>query len=84
MARIIESSTGSRRIIKMSVDDILSVVQDYQRIVPRFSNTKEARSYLSDTVIYIPEDVQQQSDDAISASAFFASSKEGSCSRTSI
>lgn len=41
----------------MSVDDILSVVQDYQRIVPRFSNTKEARSYLSDTVIYIPEDV---------------------------
>lgn len=57
MARIIESSNGARRIIKMSVEDILSVVQDYQRIVPRFSTTEDARDYLSDTVIYIPEDV---------------------------
>ena len=55
MARIIES--GERRIIKMSVDDILSVVQDYQRIVPRCSDIETARNYLSDTVVYIPEDV---------------------------
>lgn len=55
MARIIES--GERRIIKMSVNDILSIVQDYQRIVPRFSTVEAARNYLSDTVIYIPEDV---------------------------
>ena len=55
MARIIES--GGRRIIKMSVDDIISIIQDYQRIVPRFSSAEEARSYLSDTVIYVPEDV---------------------------
>ncbi len=55
MARIIES--GGRRIIKMSVDDIISVIQDYQRIVPRFSSASEVRDYLSDTVIYIPEDV---------------------------
>ena len=55
MARIIES--GERRIIKMSVDDILSIVQDYQRIVPRFSDIETARNYLSDTVVYIPEDV---------------------------
>ncbi len=54
MARIIES--GGRRIIKMSVDDIISVVQDYQRIVPRFSSAEEVRNYLSDTVIFIPED----------------------------
>lgn len=57
MARIIESATGERRIIKMSVDDILSIVQDYQRIVPRFSNSESARNYLSDTVIFIPEDI---------------------------
>lgn len=57
MARIIESTNGERRIIKMSTDDILSVVQDYQRIVPRFSNTENARNFLSDAVIYIPEDV---------------------------
>ncbi len=57
MARIIEKQKGSRRMIKMSVDDIISVVQDYQRIVPRCSAIDEARSYLADTVIYIPEDV---------------------------
>ena len=57
MARIIESETGSRRIIKMSTDDILSVVKDYQRIVPRFSTETIAREYLSDKVVYIPEDV---------------------------
>lgn len=57
MARIIESANGERRIIKMSVDDIISVVQDYQRIVPRFSSSENVRNYLSDTVIYIPEDI---------------------------
>ena len=57
MARIIESKKGNRRLIKISTDDILSIVKDYQRIVPRFSNEKTAREYLSDTVIYIPEDV---------------------------
>lgn len=57
MARIIESTDGGRRIIKMSVEDILSVVQDYQRIVPRFSTQEDARNYLSDTVVYIPEEV---------------------------
>ncbi len=57
MAKIIETSENSRRLIKMSVDDILSIVQDYQRIVPRFSTTENARTYLSDTVIYIPEDI---------------------------
>ena len=57
MARIIESQTGSRRMIKMSTDDIISVVQDYQRMVPRFSSIEDARSYLADTVIFIPEEV---------------------------
>lgn len=57
MARIIESETGSRRIIKMSTDDILSIVKDYQRIVPRFSSIEDARNYLSDTVIFIPEEI---------------------------
>ena len=56
MARIIEAMDGSRRIIKMSTDDILSIVKDYQRIVPRFSDAEKARIYLEDTVIYIPED----------------------------
>ena len=57
MARIIETTTSGRRIIKMSANDIISVVRDYQRIVPRFSTEKDAREYLTDTVIYIPEDI---------------------------
>ncbi len=57
MARIIESESGSRRMIKMSTEDIISVIKDYQRIVPRFSTIEDARNYLSDTVIFIPEDI---------------------------
>ena len=57
MARIIESTNNSRRIIKLSANDILSIVKDYQRIVPRHSNTENAIDYLSDTVIFIPEDI---------------------------
>ena len=77
MARIIESENGGRRIIKMSVDDILSVVRDYQNIVPRFSSAEDTRNYLSDTVIYLPEDIQniqKNSEVDKSARAFFASS----------
>ena len=57
MARILESLSGSRRIIKMSTEDVISIVKDYQRIVPRFATEEDARDYLDDTVIYVPEDV---------------------------
>lgn len=57
MARIIENLEGGRRIIKLSVDDIISIVREYQTIVPRFSREFEVRNYLSDRVIFIPEDI---------------------------
>lgn len=57
MARIIESQSGTRRLIKMSVDDIISIVRDYQSIVPRNASIEDVRSYLSDTVIFIPEEI---------------------------
>ena len=57
MARIIENFTNKRRIIKLSTNDILSVVRDYQRIVPRGINSEMVREYLDDTVIYLPEEV---------------------------
>ena len=57
MARIIETNTSKRRLIKMSADDIISIVKDYQRIVPRFSNEATARNYLEDTIIFIPEEI---------------------------
>lgn len=57
MAKIIETTSGKRRLIRMSTDDIISVVKDYQRLVPRFSTEIDTRNYLSDTVIYLPEDI---------------------------
>ena len=57
MARLIEKESSTRRLIKLSSDDIISIVQDYQRIVPRTASIKDARSYLEDAIIFIPEDV---------------------------
>ena len=57
MARIIESGSSTRRTIKLSTDDILSVVREYQRIVKRNSDYYDTRNLLEDTVIYVPEDV---------------------------
>lgn len=57
MARIIESETGSRRIIKMSTDDVISVVREYQKHVKFRKNYEEIRNQLEDCVIFIPEDV---------------------------
>ena len=41
----------------MSTDDILSIVSEYQRIVPRGTDYNSVRNYLENTVLYIPEDV---------------------------
>ncbi|MBR6127120.1 hypothetical protein IKQ21_05490 [bacterium] len=57
MAKIIESENGSRRIIRISTSDVLSIVKDYQRIVPRGVSFQDAINYLDDTIIYIPEDI---------------------------
>ena len=57
MARIIENFSENRRIIKLTTDDIISVVREYQRIVNKPSNFKETRSLLEDNVIFLPEDV---------------------------
>jgi len=57
MARIIENETGSRRIIKMSTDDVINVVREYQKHVKFRKNYEEIRNQLEDCVIFIPEDV---------------------------
>ena len=56
MARIIESETG-RRTIRMSTNDIISIVREYQRIVPRGAELNDIINCLNDTVIFIPEEV---------------------------
>lgn len=57
MARIIENETGKRRLIKMSSDDVINVVKEYQRHVKFRSSYDEIRNQLEDCVIFIPEDV---------------------------
>lgn len=57
MARIIENETGNRRIIKMSSDDVINVVREYQKHVKYRSSYDEIRNQLEDCVIFIPEDV---------------------------
>ena len=56
MARIIEGEEGTRRIIKLTTDDIISIVCDYQRIVPRGCKYEEIRNYLDDIALFIPGD----------------------------
>lgn len=57
MARIIETIDGNRRLIQMTANDIISIVNEYQRIVPRGINYEMVRNYLENTVIYLPEDL---------------------------
>ncbi len=57
MARIIESAAGGRRIVKLTTDDVISVVKEYQNIIRRKTDYIQTRDMLEDTVIYLPEDV---------------------------
>lgn len=56
MARIIENKKG-RRLVKMSVDDILSVVREYQRVVKSPKTYEGIRLILSQSSMYLPEDI---------------------------
>ncbi len=54
MARIIE---GERRIIKMSVDDVINIVREYQTICQKSCCYEHTRELLSKNEIFIPEDI---------------------------
>lgn len=53
MARIIE---GERRIIRMSVDDVISIVREYQKITRNACCYEHTRELLAKADFYIPED----------------------------
>lgn len=54
MARIIE---GDRRIIKMSVDDILNIVREYQVITHKACCYEHTRELLEKADFFVPEDL---------------------------
>ncbi len=53
MAQIIE---GKRRIIKLSVDDVLNIIREYQTLTYKSCCYEHTREILSKSSIYIPED----------------------------
>ena len=54
MANIIESE---RRIIKLSVDDVLNVVREYQKLTHKSCCYEHTREILSKNAIFLPEDL---------------------------
>lgn len=56
MARIIESFEGSRRIIQLSSDDVISIVREYQQVAHKFRYLKDVRDILENKVFYLPEE----------------------------
>ena len=56
MAKIIENEVG-RRMVKISVDDIISVVREYQRIVQNPKTYEAIRMILSQANMYLPEEM---------------------------
>lgn len=55
MARIIEQLNGTRRIIQLSTDDIISIVQEYQQLTAKFRYIEDIRDILENKVLYLPE-----------------------------
>lgn len=56
MATIVENMHG-RRTIRMTTDDIISIVREYQSIACSSQSYRETREKLDKAEIYIPEDV---------------------------
>jgi len=54
MARIIE---GKRRLIKMSVEDVISIVREYQRVVHNSCCYEHMRELLAKADFFVVEDV---------------------------
>lgn len=56
MAKIIENKRG-RRLIRLSTDDVISIVREYQNTVVKAYSYSEIREKLDSAEMYLPEDV---------------------------
>lgn len=57
MAKIIENLDGKRRMIKLTTEDVFSVIREYQNASRGCMTSEEIRLALSDKVFFIPEDI---------------------------
>ena len=58
MAQIVENSEG-RRLIRLTPDDVLTVVSLYQQALSALTGRdyEQVRGHLAQTLFYLPEDV---------------------------
>ena len=54
MAKIID---GQRRLIKLSADDVLNIVREYQILCRKTCCYEHTREILTKANLYIPEDI---------------------------
>lgn len=57
MAKIIENIDGKRRMIKLTTDDIISIIREYQSTVKGCLNCNDIRTALENRVFFVPEDI---------------------------
>ena len=56
MAKIIENNSG-RRTIRLSTNDIIDVVREYQALSKGCFSYEETRKVISEVSFYLPEDI---------------------------
>ena len=56
MAKILENKLG-RKSIKLSTDDIISIVKEYQNITKNSYSYSEIRDRLNNFTIIVPEEI---------------------------
>ncbi|MBQ2644245.1 hypothetical protein IJG14_01565 [bacterium] len=56
MARIIDNNNGRRNIL-LNVDDVLSLVREYQQITQGLKTYDEIRQILQSNKFYLPEEI---------------------------
>ena len=54
MARIIE---GKRRVVQLSVDDVINIVREYQQLTYKCCCYEHKREILGENILYIPEEI---------------------------
>lgn len=54
MAKIIE---GQRRMVKLSVDDVLNIIREYQQLTRESCCYEHTREIISKNAFFIPEDL---------------------------
>lgn len=54
MAKIIE---GQRRMVKLSVDDVLNIIREYQQLTRESCCYEHTREIISKNSFFVPEDL---------------------------